>query len=681
MHIQFICPNCQATLRIAEEHAGKSGKCPQCKHSLTVPVPCSVVSPASLPAESGIPAKPSAPLIEQSPPGPEFQKCPECAEEIRFAATKCQHCGALLPENAASTQPSPPPVGPERQCISPKSPATSPGEKLPSDPNEIVKRVFRRVVSWDLPWWLFILGFIALIVGPSYVSIPLILGLIILLLCVSAFIPHVQRISRWVLRLKPGERCEMWGETRETWRDLLLLPTCCLLGLVLLFAAYCISEANDMQKTIAWEKTNKDRENERLANEANAHVVVLVSEAQTSLVNGEYSISMAKLVTAEKTEHATDLSAIQPMRQRVKAEANARVKSLVSEAEAALKAGDHALAKEKLASAEKTEVATDLSPVRSFRPQAANAEVDALRLRAEEALRADNVDVAKDYIQAALSVPYASQFDAVKDLQKKIANSTNREWTRAVLLEVSNDDFALLRDKGSAPSDLLSGYEGLDKITTACAREMIVEVAAARELRREEQAEKEQRAALAELGAVTQRQEAERQQAEAAARQAAYAQYPGVRSALSCPVRRRRPYRQRKYSRDQQEEIFKQRFKGRTYCVRGVITDVGKDFGGRKYITVEVADMHYFDIYPADDFNILAYQKGSTVTFTGTWTYFGTGIMVKHKSRARMNCGDRRVWRLLAPDFQPVCLYGCIGPVATAEWFRQNIFIGSPARC
>ncbi|MCX7014558.1 MAG: zinc ribbon domain-containing protein [Candidatus Sumerlaeota bacterium] len=39
MPIRFNCPNCQSTLSIAEEHAGKTGKCPKCKGPVTVPAP------------------------------------------------------------------------------------------------------------------------------------------------------------------------------------------------------------------------------------------------------------------------------------------------------------------------------------------------------------------------------------------------------------------------------------------------------------------------------------------------------------------------------------------------------------------------------------------------------------------------------------------------------------------
>jgi hypothetical protein len=87
-----------------------------------------------------------------------------------------------------------------------------------------------------------------------------------------------------------------------------------------------------------------------------------------------------------------------------------------------------------------------------------------------------------------------------------------------------------------------------------------------------------------------------------------------------------------RYSRDQQELIFSKRYKGNQYFVHGEITDVGTTaFGNRKYITLMVTKGHYFDVYPATDFDLLAYSKGQRIGFAGTWTSLGTGIIVKHK--------------------------------------------------
>jgi hypothetical protein len=87
-----------------------------------------------------------------------------------------------------------------------------------------------------------------------------------------------------------------------------------------------------------------------------------------------------------------------------------------------------------------------------------------------------------------------------------------------------------------------------------------------------------------------------------------------------------------RYSADQQQQLFKQRYAGKRYFVRGRITDVGEEpFRDRKRIVLQVTTKHYFDILPAEDFNLLAFSKGQEVGFTGTWTEFGTGIMFHHK--------------------------------------------------
>ena len=43
MPIEITCSNCQAILRVAEEHAGKSARCPQC--STVVPIPLTPLPP------------------------------------------------------------------------------------------------------------------------------------------------------------------------------------------------------------------------------------------------------------------------------------------------------------------------------------------------------------------------------------------------------------------------------------------------------------------------------------------------------------------------------------------------------------------------------------------------------------------------------------------------------------
>lgn len=98
-----------------------------------------------------------------------------------------------------------------------------------------------------------------------------------------------------------------------------------------------------------------------------------------------------------------------------------------------------------------------------------------------------------------------------------------------------------------------------------------------------------------------------------------------------------------RYSRDQQEQIFANRFKGKQYFVYGEVTDVGTTtFGDRKYITLQVTSGHYFDVFPSENFDLLDYSKGQRIGFVGTWESLGTGIMVNHKIRQAQDPSSAR---------------------------------------
>ncbi|OQW99183.1 MAG: hypothetical protein BWK73_50910 [Thiothrix lacustris] len=85
-----------------------------------------------------------------------------------------------------------------------------------------------------------------------------------------------------------------------------------------------------------------------------------------------------------------------------------------------------------------------------------------------------------------------------------------------------------------------------------------------------------------------------------------------------------------KYSQIQIEAIFDQKFKDKEVMLFGEITNISKNFSGDKYITIKATDNHFFDVYPSEDFNVLDYNKGQSVTFIGRWTKVGTGIMINH---------------------------------------------------
>ncbi len=88
--IHFHCPNCSKKVTVADEHAGKRGKCPKCQQVVIIP---------SLKKEEPSPLHEA--LSDQRRKGDygvtELTKpCPFCSELILDAASKCKHCGEWL---------------------------------------------------------------------------------------------------------------------------------------------------------------------------------------------------------------------------------------------------------------------------------------------------------------------------------------------------------------------------------------------------------------------------------------------------------------------------------------------------------------------------------------------------------------------------------------------------------
>lgn len=49
MPIEFVCPACQTTLRVSEQHAGKKAKCPHCQSVMQVPMQSAPATPPMAP--------------------------------------------------------------------------------------------------------------------------------------------------------------------------------------------------------------------------------------------------------------------------------------------------------------------------------------------------------------------------------------------------------------------------------------------------------------------------------------------------------------------------------------------------------------------------------------------------------------------------------------------------------
>jgi hypothetical protein len=109
MPIMITCPGCKAKLRIRDEFAGKSMKCPRCSSSVTVVAEEQPVAAAAAEdepvvaaaAEEDEPAAPATAVGEGKPKPrparePRMVACPECGKKIPEDATQCRYCKALL---------------------------------------------------------------------------------------------------------------------------------------------------------------------------------------------------------------------------------------------------------------------------------------------------------------------------------------------------------------------------------------------------------------------------------------------------------------------------------------------------------------------------------------------------------------------------------------------------------
>jgi hypothetical protein len=97
MSIIVICPGCKAKLRVRDEYAGKSMKCPRC--SATAPIPAKEVSEVEPIEETGIEeVRPFRGPPERQRPSERRRtiKCPECGRRNPDTARQCRFCEAPL---------------------------------------------------------------------------------------------------------------------------------------------------------------------------------------------------------------------------------------------------------------------------------------------------------------------------------------------------------------------------------------------------------------------------------------------------------------------------------------------------------------------------------------------------------------------------------------------------------
>ena len=167
--------------------------------------------------------------------------------------------------------------------------------------------------------------------------------------------------------------------------------------------------------------------------------VVLIVAGQT----GAGSITERERVASKKVEErervAAKKVADESERQRLATEANAKVASLVRDAETALKANNLSVAQDMLDAASKTPHATDMAPIRALRTRLANAEVAVFLAEATNALNAGDIVAGKQKVRDALAVPNADALADATKLDQQIGNATDPTRIRAVITKLSDE--------------------------------------------------------------------------------------------------------------------------------------------------------------------------------------------------------------------------------------------------
>lgn len=131
MPIELTCPGCGKQLRLADEHAGKAGRCPACQATFQIPTPGQEQSPSS-PFGGTAPTQPLA-----SAPNPFAQGPPPAAGGNLFGEQNTSQSSpfgapASPPNPFASTSNTPSPYG----GVNPYSSPTTPNMYAGSPPGE-----------------------------------------------------------------------------------------------------------------------------------------------------------------------------------------------------------------------------------------------------------------------------------------------------------------------------------------------------------------------------------------------------------------------------------------------------------------------------------------------------------------------------------------------------------------
>lgn len=337
-------------------------------------------------------------------------ECPECGTGVSDRAESCPKCAYPLAELAIL-------------------------QNHRVDTHTIVQTTTRR---GHRQWVVLLL--LAAAVATRYAPIfSLWFGIILLVLCITSYIPVVQDFSRRLLRINANEQ----------WRNRFRVTVFGMIGVVLILASPVgfeqkaqEAEYKTTQERIAVEKSAEKTKKRKLTKKANSQVVASVKKAEEAWQNGHSFLAEQILEFASNSKHASDLK---PIRQLLTKMANAKVEKLV-----------------------------------------ANAKND---------INDGYIDAARKKVRAALALPHADAMTNVNKLDQQIVDATDTTRIRTILMNLSDDDFQKYQESGDLPKRLVSGYEPLDNNALVMAKSQLTIVADAREKRRQEDLEQKRIAA------------------------------------------------------------------------------------------------------------------------------------------------------------------------------------------
>ncbi len=291
-----------------------------------------------------------------------------------------------------------------------------------------------------------ILILLALLTSQSFPKPSAWLGQILLILCVTTFIPVIKQHVRRLLHI----------DEDNGWRTKLKLGVFAFIGIILFSASLIgssrIAEATRVAEEKSAEEAARKVELERLTKKANERVVSVVKTAELYWQYKNIAKVEETLDSASNIPNATNFQPIQELRTRI---ADAQVKSLVLEATGLIKAG--------------------------------------------------KVDKGREIVLTALSIPHASSVSYVKKLDDHILNATDPKHNRDLLMKLSDKEFQALQKNGIMPQQFISGYQELDTRIAILTKAHVEDIVAERKKREQERIEQQRLAAIAAKKAMEER--------------------------------------------------------------------------------------------------------------------------------------------------------------------------------